>query len=51
MKQFAKLLSIGFLGGTLILSGCGASRTLQGVWGLYQQFPDKVRHIKKGGSA
>jgi len=30
MKQFSKLLAIGLLGGTLILSGCGASRTVKG---------------------
>jgi outer membrane protein OmpA-like peptidoglycan-associated protein len=30
MKQFAKLLSIGLLGGSLILSGCGTSKMFQG---------------------
>ncbi|HBG58309.1 OmpA family protein [Proteiniphilum sp. UBA1028] len=30
MKQFSKLLTITLLGGSLILSGCGASRTVKG---------------------
>ncbi|KUK75545.1 MAG: hypothetical protein XD92_1548 [Proteiniphilum acetatigenes] len=30
MKQISKLLTIGLLGGTLILSGCGASRAVKG---------------------
>jgi len=30
MRQFSKLLAIGLLGGSLILSGCGASRTVKG---------------------
>lgn len=31
MRQFTKLLSIAILGSTLVLSGCGASRTVQGA--------------------
>ncbi len=30
MKQFSKILAISLLGGALILSGCGTSRTVQG---------------------
>lgn len=30
MKQFSKLLTMGLLGGTLILSGCGASKAVKG---------------------
>lgn len=31
MRQFTKLLSIAILGGTLVLSGCGATKTVQGA--------------------